>query len=239
MSITHVLFDMFGTLVDSRQMTPCYARQLGLAMAARYGGSPEAWANANRRIVADWDSYYADLNLEGDHGLEDMWEGLLRTTRALFRLTATSEPGAAELAALSRELPYLAARNCDALFPDAREVIEHLDEAGLVLGAASHAITAQTRGTLLGANVMQHFRGPILGPDVTGVFSKNQRYYRSAQLVPENCLVVDDALDGIEGAQAAGMHAVYIYRGAGAAPASSAEHVLVGSLAGLVEYLGV
>ncbi len=166
-----------------------------------------------------------------------MWEGMIRTTRALFRLTGTPEPGADEVAALSRELPYLATSGCDALFADVRNVIERLRGAGYVLGIASHTTTAQARGTLTGAGVLDDFQGPILGPDVTGVFAKNRRYYLAAHLPPENCLVVDDSLDGIRGAKAAGMRTVRIDRGNSAPPESPADHTLYGSLEGLLNYL--
>jgi beta-phosphoglucomutase-like phosphatase (HAD superfamily) len=239
MTITHILFDLYGTLVDSRLMIPCYARQLGFVMAGRYGGAPEAWSDANLRIVADWDSYYADLDFEGDNGLDDMWEGMIRTTRALFRLTGTTEPGIDELAALSRELPHLATGGCNALFPEVRGLIERLHQAGVVLGIASHTTTAQARGTLTGAGVLDYFQGPILGPDVTGVFTKTRSYYLAAQLPPENCLVVDDTPEGIRGAKAAGMRAILIHRGDAAAPDSPADHVLRGGLDGLLDYLGL
>ncbi|MBI5666444.1 MAG: HAD family hydrolase [Chloroflexi bacterium] len=239
MTITHILFDLYGTLVDSRLMIPCYAQQLGRVMADRYGGTPDAWADANRRIVADWDSYYADLDFEGDNGLDDLWEGMIRTTRALFRLTNTPEPVMDELAALSRELPYLATSGCDALFPEARGVIERLHGAGYRLGVASHTTTAQARGTLAGAGVLEYFAGPILGPDVTGMFAKNRRFYLAAALPPETCLVIDDSPDGIRGAKAAGMTAVLIYRGDDSPPPSPADHMLRGSLDGLLDYLGI
>lgn len=237
MTISHILFDLYGTLADSRLMIPCYARQLGRVMAERYGGEADAWADANRRVVADWDSYYADLDFEGDNGLDDMWEGMIRTTRALFRLTGTPEPRADELASLSRELPYLATSGCDVLFPEVRNVIERLRGAGYVLGIASHTTTAQARGTLTGAGILDDFQGPILGPDVTGVFAKNRRYYLAAHLPPGDCLVVDDSPDGIHGAKAAGMTAILIDRNHTAPPDSPADHILRGSLEELVNYL--
>ncbi|MBC6934904.1 MAG: HAD family hydrolase [Chloroflexi bacterium] len=236
MNITHILFDLYGTLADSRLMYPCYARQLGRVMAARYGGSPDEWSGANRRIVADWDSYYADLDLEGDDGINEMWEGAFRTTRALFRLTGRPEPEAPELAALARELPYLATRECDTLFPEARGVIERLHEAGYTLGIASHATSLQSRGTLEGGGLAGFFAGPILGPDVTGRFAKNRAYYLSAGLPPEQCLVVDDSPDGIFGAKAAGMQAVLLNR-EGSPPDTPADFILTGSLEGLPAYL--
>jgi FMN phosphatase YigB (HAD superfamily) len=236
MNITHVLFDLYGTLANSRLMIPCYTRQLGRVMAARYGGSPDEWSGAHQRIVADWDSYYADLDLAGDDGISDMWEGMFRTTRALFRLAGRPEPEAAALAALSRELPYLATRECDTLFPDVRGVVERLREAGYILGIASHATSQQSRGTLEGGGLAGFFAGPILGPDVTGHFVKNRDYYLSAGLPPERCLVVDDSPDGILGAKAAGMRAVLLNR-EGSPPDAPADFILTGSLDGLPAYL--
>ncbi|HEX2908135.1 MAG TPA: HAD family hydrolase, partial [Phototrophicaceae bacterium] len=205
MTITHILFDLYGTLVDRQRIQPAYAQQLGRVMAERYGGNPESWADANRRIVADWDSYYADLDLDGDNGLDDLWEGQFRTTRALFRLTKTPEPAVPELTTLARELPYLAASRCEVLYPEVHEVVAQLRAADLVLGVASHTTSLQARGILVGGVIADAFTGPILGPDVTGVFTKNRDYYRAAKLVPETCLVVADAPDGLKGARAAGM----------------------------------
>lgn len=234
--ITHLLFDLYGTLVDSARLYPCYAAQLGRVMADRYGGDPAAWADANRRIVADWDSYYADLDLAGDDGVNHMWEGQFRVTRALFRLTHTPEPAQAELTALSRELPYLATRACDALYPDARDLLPNLQETGYRLGIASHTTTIQARGTLEGSGILDLFTGPILGPDVTGHFAKNKAFYLSANLPPENVLVVDDSLDGIRGAKAAGMKAAFLRRDGQPKP-SPADHILLGGLSGLPDLL--
>ena len=62
MTITHIFFNLSGTLVDSARMPQCYAHHLGLEMAERFGGSADAWAQANFTILADWDSYFADLD---------------------------------------------------------------------------------------------------------------------------------------------------------------------------------
>jgi FMN phosphatase YigB (HAD superfamily) len=234
--ITHIFFDLHGTLVDSARLTPCYALHLGRVMAERYGGRPEAWTQANLAINADWDSYFADLDLDGDEGIQDMWEGMLRTTRALFRLTGISEPDLSTVTALSRELPYLATRNCDAFYPDSRAIIEQLYEAGYSLGIATHSITAQARGTLTGAGVIDYFQAAFLCPDVTGRFQKDEQFFRSANLPFRNCLLVDDSPGSIRGAKAAGMHTILIARTA--PPVNSpADFLVTGDLSGLLPYL--
>lgn len=239
MTITHIFFELNNVLVDSRQMPACYAHHLGQVMAARYGGQPEAWTNAHLRIRDDWDSYFADLDLDGDEGLADMWEGELRVTRALFRLTHTPEPDLSTLTALSRELPYLATRNCNTLYPDIKPVIEKLHAAGFILGVATHATTAQARGTLEGGEVIDQFAGTFLCPDFTEHFSKNRDFFLAAPLTPENCLVVDHSLDGIRGAKAAGMWAVQVVRKGIPPTDSPADHLLTGDLYGLLDYLGI
>jgi phosphoglycolate phosphatase-like HAD superfamily hydrolase len=237
-SITHILFDLYGTLVDSRQMVPCYTEHLGLIMSERYGFTPDRWAEAHRRIVADWDSYYADLDLTGDDGIADMWEGMIRTTRALFRLTGAPQPALAEVTALARELPYLTSRRCDCFYPDAKAVLQSLYQAGYTLGVACHLTTAGTRGVLEGGSVQHWFAGPLLGPDVTGYFVKSEQFFQSSQLLPESVLVVDDEVEGIQGAKASGMYAVLICHGC-TPPLSPADHVLKDDLYGLLDYLDI
>ncbi len=219
-------------------MRPCYAAQLGQVMAERFGGQPGSWTEANRRILADWDSYYADLDLGGEHGLEDLREGEVRTTRALFRLTQTPEPDHEALMVLARELPYQVSRRCDTFYSDSKPVLERLHAAGYILGIASHATSAQSRGILEGGSVPMLFKGPILGPDVTESFIKNRQFFAAANLDPQTCLVVDSQAEGIRGAKAAGMRTVQPLRRP-AQPTPAADHVLHGDLTELLAYLGL
>ncbi len=69
--ITHVFFDVHDVLVDREPLKLYYAETLGQIMAARYGKTPDDWARAYHRVVQDWFSYYADLNLSGDEGLDE------------------------------------------------------------------------------------------------------------------------------------------------------------------------
>ena len=216
MTITHIFFDLHGTLADGKKVHDCYSAGVGRVLSARYGTPAEAWTQANRAIVADWDSYFVDLDLEGDDGYADMWEGYFRTTRAMFRLTHTPEPSKAELLALTRELPGLAVAGCDALYPDVRAVLKQLRDAGYVLGTASNAILDQVRTTLLGGGILDKFNGPLIAADVAEQWAKDEQYYRFAALragvVPEHCLVVDDQAVPLHGARTAGMCTAWIDR---------------------------
>jgi FMN phosphatase YigB (HAD superfamily) len=237
-SITHIFFDLPGTLVDSARMRTCYAHHLGLVMAERFGSHADAWEQAHLAILADWDSYFADLDFDGDNGIADLWEGQLRITRALFRLTGVTEPDGSILAALSRELPYLATRHCDALYPDVRPVIEALYHAGYVLGVASHVVSAQVRGTLEGGGALDYCRGPFLCPDVTERFHKDRDFFLAAHLPSAHCLVVDASAEGIRGAKAAGMQTVHLLRDETTGE-SSADYFLSGDLSGLLTYMNI
>lgn len=214
MLITHVFFDVHDVLVDPKRLELNYAANLGAIMAVRYGLTPDVWAQANRRITADWDSYYADLDLCGDDGIAHMWEGLFRTTRALFRLTGVSEPPKVELIALSRELPGLAASGCDALYPEVPGVLAELETAGLVLGVVSHALNGHICAAL--ETVLPRFKAAIWGADNAERFDKDVQRYQLAAAhagVPaQNCLALDDKIAPLVSARHAGMQTLLIRR---------------------------
>jgi len=212
----------------------CYAENIGRIMAQRYGLTPADWAQANRQILADWDSYYTDLNLSGDDGIADMWEGVFRTTRALFRLTGAAEPPKEELIALSRELPGLAASGCDVLYPEVPSVLAQLDAAGLLLGVISHSFTNQIRASI--APVLHHFKGVIWSADYSGRFDKDVERYQlaAARIAPKNCLVLDDKIESLQAARDAGMQTLQICRTQPDQPNTS--HCALSDLRGLVDY---
>lgn len=216
MSITHIFFDLHGTLVDGARLRRCYNAGLGRVMAARCGLTPSVWQAAHERILADWDSYYTDLDLEGPNGIAAMWEGIYRTTRALFRLAGAPEPDQAELSALARTLPAEAVSGCDAFYDDARPAISQLGAAGYILGIISHALADQAHSLVQSNGLTDHFQGPVIGPDSAGRFSKDGVMFafaaRQAGVTPDRCLLVDDSPQAVEDARAAGMRALHIKR---------------------------
>jgi FMN phosphatase YigB (HAD superfamily) len=235
-SLTHIFFDVHDVLVDRTRLGELYTERLGVIMTERYGFTPTAWTTAYRQILADWDSYYADLNLSGDDGIADMWEGIYRTTRALFRLTGAPEPEQAELTAISRELPGLAAQGGDVLYPEVPEVVERLNSAGLTLGVISHSLINQIHASL--APILHHFKGPIWGADNAGRFDKDVQRFQSAALsagaVLENCLMLDDKQEPLLNARRAGMRTIQIRRDP-SVPAFAVDAVLP-DLRGLIDY---
>lgn len=239
--ITHIFFDLHGTLVDGVKLHPCYTENLGRVMAERYGSAPETWIKANRLILEDWDSYYADLDLGGEDGIAQMFEGLYRTTRAMFRLSGVAEPPQPELTRLSRELPGLVTITCDAFYPDAHAAVKALHAAAYVLGVTSHALRDQARGLVRGAGVLDLFAGPIIGADTAERYEKDRDYFLQAALMagvsPSQCLVVDDVPRFVNAAKGAGMQTAQIIRKEGQPRARHADIILEGDLGTIMRLL--
>jgi FMN phosphatase YigB (HAD superfamily) len=215
MSITHIFFDLH-VLIDSKRMLQNHRRGVGQIMAQRYGKAPEIWETAHRQIAADWDSYFADLNLSGDDMLRDLKEGWLRVTRALFRLAQVTEPAKGEIVTLSMELPANAPAYGDALYEDARFAVNQLHEKGFRLGVVTHALVGQVQAALRGANMLDCFTAPIVGADTVGQFDKDKIFFIKvgslAQVAAAQCLIVDNSEQALIGAKAAGMVTVRVNR---------------------------
>jgi phosphoglycolate phosphatase-like HAD superfamily hydrolase len=207
--ITHVFFELPGVLADPARLRASYPMHLGVVMAGRYGSTPDTWANAYIQVREDWDSYWSDLNLKGDKPLADLWEGLFRTTRALFRLAQVAEPDKDELIPFSRVLPGLVLERFDALYPQARGLLESLGTEGVFLHVATHWTVGAARGLLAGGGVSKCCSEPIIGIDVTEVFDKNYAYLAlKVGASPESCLVVDTDPDSLERARNVRMQTV-------------------------------
>jgi len=212
--ITHVFFGLYGVLADKVARAIQFPDAIAEVLCGRYGGAADTWRRAYAGVLADWDSYYADLNLSGDDGIAALWEGEFRTTRALFRLAGVPELPKDELTTLARALTGTAAARCDLLYPDAKRALRTLHTAGIALGVASHATAAHARGVLTGAGALDAFTGSngaalIIAPEVVERFERDTIFYaaaaRRANVDPAACLVVDHAPDALDGARAAGM----------------------------------
>ncbi len=215
MSFTHVFFDLYGVLVDHTGALPGqYRAALAGFMAARYGGDPKAWAAAYARVVADWDSYYADLDFNGDDSLTQVREGETRVLRALFRLTGQPCPPPEDMAQLVDMYQYPVASRCDALYPDARAALQEMRALPLTLGLVTGVMRDRAMGLLAGAGVGAWFGGPLVTPEAAGYFGKDESYFRLAfgSLPPERCVVVEARPDHARLAARLGARVVLVDR---------------------------
>jgi FMN phosphatase YigB (HAD superfamily) len=209
MPLKVVFFDLIGALVDPDALMPCYADSLARTLRARFGGDAVRWQSAVRRVFADWDSYYADLNLSGDDGIADMWEGMYRVTRGYFRLADMPEPDPPALTALSRSLPGDAASACGALLPGAPDALNRLGGAGIRRGVTTYLTADHARAILRGGAALALIDAPILTPETVERFERDQTYFdiamRRAGVDPESCLLISARTDVLDSARAVGL----------------------------------
>lgn len=212
--ITHIFFDLHGTLIDPKRAQQSFRLGLGCMMAQRYGQTPAFWQAIYDEIVADWDSYHVDLNYSNDEGLRDYREGLFRTTRALFVIAELPVPSQWAIHNLAHDL-FAAWGTSNTAYPDVHPVMQALKTARYWLGIVTHLWAAQGKAILKGAGLSDAFT-MILGSDTLAQFDQNVSWYQKAasrvNMPPQKCLVVDDRAKYIAAAHAAGMHTAHILR---------------------------
>ncbi|MFN8527650.1 MAG: hypothetical protein U0670_03460 [Anaerolineae bacterium] len=214
--MTVVFLGLLGVLIDPDRVRAVMPQAYGRVLAARYGGDADFWAAAVEQVRADWDSYYADLDLAGEEGVEAMWEGLFRITRAIFRLAERPEPPKPELTTFARQLPAQAFSSVNCAYPDAIHAVHWLNEACATIPNVFASLSnGQISGLLIGADLRQRV-GTVMGMEWSERFRHDVSYWQTALLKlnvdPGNGLVIDTLEESIEGAAAAGMRVFHFAR---------------------------
>jgi FMN phosphatase YigB (HAD superfamily) len=226
---THIFFGLHGTLSDPRRLAATYDHACGVFMARHYGGAPAMWATASQRIRADWDSYYADLNLDGDDALAHLREGRFRTTRALFRLVGMDAPDIDATHRLAHDLACHTFAAGDMFYPAARTLITELNDTDNVLGVVTHLPEDQARALLCGAGMCAYFKGAIVGR-----CQRDTAFLRHLPVIAHtpatDCIVVDADARIIEAARQTGMRGIHIAHPGEQLPALARQINRLGSL---------
>lgn len=208
-----LFIDDGGVMNDNAIRGRLWQRGVAEFFAPRLGGSPEAWAEANLKIVASelwtmpvargetYDAWYRRYQIE--------W---LSAMALDVGIQAPSEEDALALAeAAARHITF----NCHSAFPDAAPALRELSAQGFVLHTASGEDSHELDGYLTSMGV-RHLFSHLYGPDLTGVFKRGPDYYDSAfarsGLDPRHCLVVDDSPSALAWAAAAGALTVLVDR---------------------------
>lgn len=216
MPITHIFFDLHGTMVNAQVLGACISRERARWLAEHYGGNLAVWLTSERQVIADWDAYHADLNFSGDDGMRDYYEAGYRIVRALFRGAGVSEPSREEIHRLALDLPGLTSLAYDTLYFDVKPTVRRLAAEGYTLGVTTHSLANQAHAVLVGGGVRECFSGPLIGADTAEQFDKDATYYalvvRLAKTLPASCLIVDDSSSAIQAAHSVGLKTIYIHR---------------------------
>jgi len=236
----YVLLDLYGILLDHEKTFLRYRERLADLLAARFGGSPDAWRQAHdeafvtytrRANEADWDVRgYGDVvdELDAQH-LLDMFE----------RMGTGAKP--TEPLALSRELEREALAGVNARYPDARTAIERLRRQ-------RHRVYVATGGS---ETIDAALRGAGLDGLIDGIFSGHSQHSHKSRPAywadvprfvgakPADCVLVDDRLDYLEAAGSVGIVALLLDRKGSHRPESMPSYVTatLRNLAGLPHWV--
>jgi len=211
-----IFLDNDGTLTDAEAHHVAYCRRYGELMSARYGGTAEAWAEANSAAfgaMMDW--YHAN---EGRYEDATFFEALYEVEfEAAFRHMSRTPPDwESEGRLLMRRLLFECPLKACALLPGAREAVEELARQGYRLCLASNAHSLHCEGVLKGCGLRQHFICAF-GPDLVDCATKSAEFYRRIcehiGIRPEQAILVDDNGVPLGVAHGIGMGTVFVEQG--------------------------
>lgn len=181
-----VLFDLDGTLVDSE---PNYY-EAGRRLLARYGVRDFGWDDHARFIGVGTRETLTTLRAE--YGIEAPVDELLAGKNALYL----------ELAGRSTEA-----------YPEMRVLVERLHGRGVPMAVASGSSRAVIAATLAVTGLDAHLPLYVSAEEVAHGKPAPDVFLEAARRLgaePASCVVLEDAVPGVEAARAAGMRCVAV-----------------------------
>jgi HAD superfamily hydrolase (TIGR01509 family) len=237
-----VFLDDGGVMNDNRRRSQQWQRLVGEFFTPLLGGTPEAWAEANRIVAVglfDPAAWRARLRAAPDYASFER-AYLLDWLSQMCALVGVPGPPAEESVDLARHAGSWIIRRVDAAFPGVVDAVRLLHARGYTLHTASGEPSVDLASYLDVMGVRDCF-GRLYGPDLIDTFKEGPEYYErllsDAGVAPAHALVVDDSLDAINWAAQIGAQTVLV--GTSPSPMTRARH-RIGSLTelpGLVERL--
>lgn len=199
--MAHLIFHL-NILADPAMIR--FHAQYGIAelLAETYGNRP-AWYRAYGQILADWDSYHADLNFSGEEGMGDMREARFRVMRALFRIVGIAEPSQEEIHALADKA--LTIRWGDVFGHYGVRVLALAEQYEISLVSYFPQIQLEAIAGSRRENQISH----CFGADTFEQYEMNRHYFEmlllSLKAKPEDCLYIDKQTQVLEAASQLGI----------------------------------
>lgn len=193
-----IFLDDGGVMNDNRLRGEQWPSLVGAFFTPRLGGTPTAWAQANRTVVTsifkpeNWRARVLQATSTYPDFERIYWLDWLNGMCALVGITP---PGEEESIKLAQQAEAYITPRIRAAFPGAIETIRALHAQGYTLHTASSGSSATLHGSLEGMGVRACF-GRLYGSDLLNTLKETPVYYErlfaDAQIVPADALIVDD-----------------------------------------------
>ena len=193
-----VFIDDGGVLNDNERRAPEWRRLLGEYLPPRLGGTPQAWAEANRPVIARaWTRYLERIRSGSMRGIE-AWS---RADRAqwlveMCDLVGVATPPDPETFALATGAWVSERVRAD--IPGAIQVVHRLADRGLTLHTASGGLSWELAPYLRGMGVLERF-DRLYGPDLVDTTKSGPQFYQAlladSLTDPSTAAVVEDSPD--------------------------------------------
>lgn len=235
-----ILIDDGGVMNDNQLRGEQWPPLVGEFFVPRLGGTPAAWAEANRSVVAhifDPQNWQARVQSTTDYpGFERAyWLDWLGGMCQFVNVACPSEDACLELA---RQAESYVIQHVRSAFPGVSETIRRLHAQEYTLHTASGEPSFHLQGYLEGMDVRDCF-GRLYGPDLLNTLKVGPAYYErlfaDANLAPADALVVDDSPRALAWARELGARTVLV----GSARTAMDGMLCIGSLAELPDMLRI
>ena len=210
-----IFIDDGGVMNDNNKRASQWQHLVSEFFVPLLGGSPEAWASANR-IVADQllelESWRARIRASANYASFDFdyyvdWLG------GMCELAGVPAPPEEECLVLGhRAVAYITSR-VHAAFPGVVDTIRTLHQQGYTLHTASGESSIDLAGYLGGMGVRDCF-GRLYGLDLIDTFKEGPEYYErifaDCGVSPTDALVIDDSPQAINWAAQLGARTLLV-----------------------------
>lgn len=234
-----LFLDDGGVMNDNEIRGPQWQRLVGEFLVPILGGTHAAWGAANHVVAtALFGDYRRTMSGRDDADFNAWLSGYrIAWMRGMCEHVGVPAPRDEECAALAQQAAGYVTQRIRAAFPGVVETIRVLHGYGHPLFTASGEEFNDLDGYLTGMGVRDCFTG-LYGPDVINTPKEGALYYERmfahAGVRPADAVVVDDNIQALVWAAAAGARTVLV---APARTASESETLVIRSLCELPEVL--
>ena len=209
-----VFLDDGGVMSDNAARGGQWERLVGQFFAPRLGGSPWAWAEANRRVATalfeDFDAILGDdpAFAPFEQRYNRLW------LPPMCRWVGVDEPPDEVIDPLCREATAWVTCRVEAPMKGAPETVRGLKKDGYRLFTASGEDSISLHGYLSAMGVRDCFGERLYGPDLLGVLKSGVWFYErllaETGVDPAAALVIDDSAKAVAWAREVGATALHV-----------------------------